>query len=131
MTFIHLGTGDEEALEVRIDDREAPAWRYPGCYSYTRSAIGDAVTAAGLHGCEIGWYHPRHQWWVMSRRSHRPPTGGVPGHAVRTDPRRRLRSELADAGLIPGFGKALTAQRCAGYCSRCRPDSSASGVHGE
>jgi SAM-dependent methyltransferase len=65
-TFIHPGTGDEHALEVSINDPTAAAWRYPGCYSYTRAAIADVVAAAGLQGREIGWYHPRHQWWAMS-----------------------------------------------------------------
>jgi SAM-dependent methyltransferase len=66
-TFIHPDTGDEEALQVSIDDHDAPAWRYPGCYSYTRSAITDAVATAELHGQAISWHHPRHQWWLMSR----------------------------------------------------------------
>lgn len=66
-TFIHPGTGDEDALAVSINDRYAPAWRYPGCYAYTRSAIADAVAAAGLQGRPISWFQPRHQWWVMSR----------------------------------------------------------------
>lgn len=65
-TFIHPGSGDDSALEVAIDDQHAPGWRYPGCYSYARPAIAEAMTAAGLHGRAIGWYHPRHQWWLMS-----------------------------------------------------------------
>jgi hypothetical protein len=75
-TFIHPGTGDQDALEVSISDRDAPGWRYPGCYSYSRSAIADAVAAAELHGRAIGWYHPRHQWWVMS-----PDAAGLPPDA--------------------------------------------------
>ncbi len=66
-TFIHPGTGDDSALQVQINDHKAPAWRYPGCYSYTRSAIAEAITASGLRAQPIGWYHPRHQWWLMSR----------------------------------------------------------------
>lgn len=66
VTFAHPGTGDATALEVQIDDQNAPAWRYPGCYSYARSAIADAIASAGLHGQTIGWYHPRHQWWLMT-----------------------------------------------------------------
>ncbi len=66
VTFIHPGTGDDDALEVAINDQDAPAWRYPGCYSYTRTAIANALTTAGLHGRAIDWFHPRHQWWVIS-----------------------------------------------------------------
>jgi len=65
-TFIHPGSGDDSALQVQIDDHSAPVWRYPGCYSYARSAIADAITAAGLQARPVGWYHPRHQWWLMS-----------------------------------------------------------------
>lgn len=75
-TFIHPGTGDATALEVRLDDQSAPAWRYPGCYSYARSAITDAIAHAGLHGQTIGWYHPRHQWWLMT-----PYADGLPPEA--------------------------------------------------
>jgi hypothetical protein len=69
ITFIHPGTGDDSALEVEIDDSDAPAWRYPGCYAYARSAIASAVTAAGLSALPIAWYHPRHQWWLAAREA--------------------------------------------------------------
>lgn len=67
VTFIHPGSGDDDALEIQIDDEDAPAWRYPGCYSYARSQIADAIRAAGLNGQAISWYHPRHRWWLMTR----------------------------------------------------------------
>ena len=103
VTFIHPGTGDHDARQIQIDDPDAPAWRYPGCYSYARSQIAGAITAAGLHAQTIGWYHPRHQWWLMNRNAHemppdaflttltgptradgceaswQPPAGGLPG----------------------------------------------------
>jgi len=69
VTFIHPGTGDDSVLEVRIDDYSAPGWRYPGCYSSARSEIANAITDAGLYGRDISWYHPRHQWWVMSHNA--------------------------------------------------------------
>jgi hypothetical protein len=65
-TFIHPGSGDEEALEIEIDDHTAADWRYPGCYSYSRSAIAATMTQAGLTGRSIGWFHPRHQWWLIA-----------------------------------------------------------------
>lgn len=64
-TFIHPGSGDHDAVEVAIDDQTAPAWRYPGCYAYTRAAIAETISSADLCGQPIGWYHPRHQWWLL------------------------------------------------------------------
>lgn len=61
-TFFYPGSGDDSALQVQIDDHGASVWCYLGCYSYARSAI----TAAGLEARPVGWYHPRHQWWLMS-----------------------------------------------------------------
>lgn len=69
VTFIHPGSGDADALEIQIDDEDAPAWRYPGCYSYARSQIAAAIRAAGLNGRAISWYHPRHRWWLMSHEA--------------------------------------------------------------
>lgn len=66
VTFIHPGTGDQGAVEVGIDDHEAAAWRYPGCYSYDRDEIAGAIDANGLVGRPISWFHPRHQWWLLA-----------------------------------------------------------------
>ena len=66
VTIIHPGTGDEGAIPIGLDDREAPGWRYPDCYSYDRSEIVEAITAAGLTGRPIDWFHPRHQWWLLT-----------------------------------------------------------------
>jgi SAM-dependent methyltransferase len=73
VTFIHPDSGDGDALSVDIDDQTAPAWRYPGCYSYQRQAIAGAVATAGLAGQPIGWYHPRHTWWLLAREARRLP----------------------------------------------------------
>lgn len=67
VTFIHPGTGDDHAVEVAIDDRDAPAWRYPDCYSYAPAAIAETIAAAGLAGRPIDWFHPRHRWWLIGR----------------------------------------------------------------
>ncbi len=67
VTFIHPGSGDPDAVEVRLGDREAPDWRYPGCYSYDRAEICAAIEAAGLVGRMIDWFHPRHRWWLLAR----------------------------------------------------------------
>lgn len=76
VTVIHPDSGDTDALLVEIDDHSAPAWRYPGCYSYRREAIADAVADAGLTGEPIAWYHPRHTWWLLSHTAdHLPPQG--------------------------------------------------------
>lgn len=66
VTIIHPGTGDHDAVEVGLQDRDAPDWRYPGCYSYDRSQIAGAIDAAGLVGRPIDWFHPRHQWWLLA-----------------------------------------------------------------
>ena len=73
VTVIHPDSGDRDALPVELDDQAAPAWRYPGCYSYTRPAIADAVTAAGLAGRPIGWHHPRHTWWLLPQSAEQLP----------------------------------------------------------
>ena len=67
VTVIHPGTGDEDAVPVGLGDRQAPGWRYPGCYSYDRSEIAEAISAAALVGRPIDWFHPRHQWWLLTR----------------------------------------------------------------
>jgi PPOX class probable F420-dependent enzyme len=74
VTFIHPGTGDSEAVEVALDDRDAPDWRYPGCYSYDRSEVAAAIATAGLHGRPIGWFHPRHQWWLLTHTAEAGPS---------------------------------------------------------
>jgi hypothetical protein len=48
VTFIHPGSGDVNAVHISIDDRAAPDWRYPGCYSYDRADIAQAVDLAGV-----------------------------------------------------------------------------------
>lgn len=67
VTIIHPGTGDQDALQVDLEDHGSPAWRYPGCYSYDRTQVAEAITDAGLVGRPIGWFHPRHQWWLLAR----------------------------------------------------------------
>ena len=52
---------------VSIDDTEAPAWRYPGCYAYVEDQFAAVVDAAGLTGRPIAWQHPRHTWWLLAR----------------------------------------------------------------
>lgn len=67
VTFIHPGSGDTEAVRVSLEDADAPDWRYPGCYSYDPDEIAVAIANAGLVGQPIGWFHPRHQWWLLAR----------------------------------------------------------------
>jgi SAM-dependent methyltransferase len=66
VTFIHPGTGDRDAVEIRMSDPGAPDWRYPGCYSYDRSETAATIDAVGLAGRAIDWFHPRHQWWLLA-----------------------------------------------------------------
>jgi SAM-dependent methyltransferase len=74
-TFIHPDSGDHDAVEVDLGDVHAPAWRYPGCYCYPRAAITDAVATADLAGEPVGWYHPRHTWWLLAHQAELlPPT---------------------------------------------------------
>ena len=73
VTFIHPGSGDDEAVAISLDDREAPDWRYPGCYAYDRAEIASAITTAGLIGEPIAWFHPRHQWWLLRQPESVPP----------------------------------------------------------
>lgn len=74
ITVIHSNSGDSDALPVEIDDQSAPAWRYPGCYSYQRDAIAQAVSSAGLAGEPIAWHHPRHTWWLLAQDRDRLPS---------------------------------------------------------
>ncbi|HEX3723918.1 MAG TPA: hypothetical protein VHV31_14100, partial [Nitrolancea sp.] len=65
---IHPRTGDQDAVEVRPDDPEAPDWRYPGCYSYDRSEIAVAIArrdsldsrSGGSSRGTSGGYWPHH-----------------------------------------------------------------------
>jgi hypothetical protein len=50
VTPIHPGTGDLDAVEIDLHD----------------SCASEAIEAAGLVGQPIGWYHPRHQWWLLA-----------------------------------------------------------------
>jgi cyclopropane fatty-acyl-phospholipid synthase-like methyltransferase len=73
ITVIHPDSGDPDALQVEIDDQSAPAWRYPGCYSYPRDGIAKVISAAGLAGITIAWHHPRHTWWLLAHHADRLP----------------------------------------------------------
>jgi SAM-dependent methyltransferase len=67
VTFVHPGSGDTEAVHVSLHDPDVPGWRYPGCYSYDQVEIASAITDANLIGQSIPWFHPRHQWWLLTR----------------------------------------------------------------
>jgi hypothetical protein len=49
------------------NDRTEDGWEYPGIVRYRRQTIARWVSAAGLSGGPIPWYHPRQTWWVLAR----------------------------------------------------------------
>ncbi|CAL8975230.1 hypothetical protein RHODGE_RHODGE_04122 [Rhodoplanes serenus] len=45
-----------------------PGWHYPHCVGYDEAQLRDALSAAGLHGVRLPWFHPGAVWWLAKRR---------------------------------------------------------------
>ena len=65
VTFIHAEAGE--------GDFDGTGWVYPDCVSYSPDTIQNLLRDAGLVGCEIPWYHPRQNWYVLSKSPARLP----------------------------------------------------------
>ena len=58
VTFIHPAKMPDVPIE-------APGWTYPGCTTYEPARIMELISAAGLAGRQLPWYHPRQTWYVL------------------------------------------------------------------
>jgi SAM-dependent methyltransferase len=60
-TFVHVGSMGLAREATRT------GWAYPDCLAYHPETIATAISAAGLNGLCLPWYHPSQHWYVLAR----------------------------------------------------------------
>jgi SAM-dependent methyltransferase len=54
-------------VEGESDPAAGEGWVYPDIVCFRRETIESLISAAGLLGCRIPWYHRRQTWYVLAR----------------------------------------------------------------
>lgn len=82
VTFVHPDKMPEASLET-------PGWTYPGCTAYAPARAIELISASGLAGRRLPWYHPRQTWYALATEPGKLPPPELDGHlsgAVLRDP---------------------------------------------